>query len=133
MLTGGALVPKLEKPAPARNPLRNIPTSLGFCFLSCQFCQLIIRSIGPSQLRVLGLVDHPHRTLAELLEDLVVGYGLAYHFTLQQVSNVVGKTKGAVPGSGPIIAQCQTAVQDQLLEHPTDAEVPVFCRRPMAN
>ena len=38
------------------------------------------------------------------------------------------KTKGAFPGSVPIIDECQTAVQDQLIEHPTDVDVPVSCR-----
>jgi hypothetical protein len=42
-----------------------------------------------------------------------MGYGLAYHFTLQQVGSVVGKTKGVVPDSGPIIAEFQPAVQGQ--------------------
>ena len=75
------------------------------------------------KLCVLGFVDYTHPTLAELFEDLVVGYGLAYHFTVQQVSNVVGKTKCAVPGSDPIIAEWQTAVQDQLVEHQADASI----------
>jgi hypothetical protein len=34
---------------------------------------------GALELGVLGLVDHAHPALAEFLEDLVVGYGLANH------------------------------------------------------
>jgi hypothetical protein len=39
---------------------------------------------------------------------------------------VVGNTKGAVPGSGLIIAEFRKAVQGQLIEHVTDAEIQVF-------
>ncbi len=67
-----------------------------------------------------------HLALTELFEDLVVGYRLACHFTLQQDSSVVGKTKGADLDSGPIIAGCQPAVQDHLLEHQADADVSRF-------
>ena len=35
----------------------------------------------------------------------------------------MGKTKGADPGSGPIITERQTAVQYQLRVHPTDAGI----------
>jgi hypothetical protein len=45
------------------------------------------------ELRVLGLVNHSHPALTEFLEDLVVGYGPAGHFALQQVDTVVGKAR----------------------------------------
>jgi hypothetical protein len=42
---------------------------------------------GPLELGILGLVDDAHSAFAELLQDLIVGYGLADHLNRPGRSN----------------------------------------------
>jgi hypothetical protein len=100
-------------------------------FMDESFPRLSVADQGGKELQsncalepgVLCFVDHTHTPLPEFFENVVVGNGLTDHSTLQQVSNVAGNTIGADLGSGFIINECHTVVQNQLLEHPSDADV----------